>query len=140
MDLFDSFALMGRKYEPQTSLRTGSRRFTLSEVLETFNRNAILELTTIVDGKTSATKQPDPVRKIKVSLLDDGISALRLNSSDWFEVFRTAPSGDLSRVRIVAHSAEGNVTGEIRFVAGRRSYAQYFEEDPIFKTIRDQEK
>src|SRR5207247_3155075 len=104
LDLLDTLAFWGRKYEKQRVPRTGSTRFSLSDILETFDRNAIFELTPVTNGKPGQTLKPDPVRKMKVSLLDNGISAIHSSSDDWFEVLRTAPSGDLSRVRIVAHA------------------------------------
>jgi hypothetical protein len=79
--------------------------------------------------------RPDPVRKVKVSLLDNGISAIHSSSGDWYQVYRTAPSGDYSKVRIVANSPEGAKLGEIKMLVGRRTYDQYYAEDPIFAEI-----
>jgi hypothetical protein len=135
MDLFDSLALWGRRFDQQKAPRTADARFTLSDLLYFFDRAAIMELTPIVGGKALATARPDSVRKVKVSLLDDGVSAVHGGGGDWYEVFRTAPSGDLSKVRIVAYSAEGAKAGEIRMLVGRRTYDQYFAEDPIFQHL-----
>lgn len=135
MDIFDSLALWGRRFEPQTVPSSGSTRFSLADILEMFDRNAILDLTPVVDGKALPAVRPDAVRKFKVSLLDDGVSAIHSDSSDWFSVYRTAPSGDLSKVRIVAHTASGAECGEIRMLVGRRTYDHYFAEDPIFEHI-----
>ena len=139
MDLLDKVALSGRRYEQQTVPSTGSTRFTLADLLEAFGRQSILELAPVVNGKPGATLRPDPVRKLKVSLLDEGISAIHSGGGDWYEVFRTAPSGDLSKVRIVAHAADGAKTGELRMLMGQRSFAHYFREDPILDKIERQE-
>jgi hypothetical protein len=140
MDLLDRVALAGRRYEAQTVARSGSNRFTLGDLLETFNRQSILELTPVAEGKTLDSVRPDPVRKLKVSLLDDGVSAIHSDSGDWYEVLRTAPSGDISKVRIIAHSPTGAKVGELRMLVGPRRYDHYFREDPIIDTIerRDQ--
>ena len=135
MDLLDTLAFWGRKYEKQRVPRTGSSRFSLGDVLETFDRNAILELTPVANGKPGETLRPDPVRKMKVSLLDDGVSAIHSSSDDWYEVLRTAPSGDLSRVRLVAHSPDGAEVGEVRMLVGQRSFEHYFQQDPILAEI-----
>ena len=138
MDLLDSLALWGRRLEQQMNPDSGGIRFSLHELLMAFDRNAILELTPVVGGKALATIRPDPVRKVKVSLLDDGISAIQPGGASWNEVFRTAPSGDLAKVRIVARSADGDKVAEIRMLVGRRTYDQYFAEDPIFRHIEQQ--
>jgi hypothetical protein len=136
MDLLDSLALWGRRYEQQVVPGRGDKRFGLGDVLELFDRNAILELTPVVSGRVQPTVRPDAVRKVKVSLLDDGISAIHSGAEDWYEVFRTPPTGDVSKVRIVAHSPTGAVIGEVRMVVGRRSYEHYFSEDPIFEHLK----
>jgi hypothetical protein len=135
MDLFDKLALIARRYEPQTVTGTARTHFTMIEVLQLFNQNVILELTPYANNKAGETVKPDSVRKMKVSLLDDGFSAIHSDSTDWFEVFRTAPSGDLSRVRIIAHDPSGLKLGEIQMMVGRRTYEHYFEQDPIFERI-----
>jgi hypothetical protein len=135
MDLFDTLAFLGRRYERQAVPGSVSERFTMSDVLRLFDRAGILELTPYTDDHARTTVRPDAVRKIKVTLLDDGLSAIHSTTGDWFEVFRTAPSGDLSKVRIVAHAPAGNRVGEIRMLVGRRSFEHYFEQDPILETI-----
>jgi len=135
MQLIDKLALWGRRYDRQVVPRTGSHRFALSDLMEMFDRNTIYELTPVVGGKAMATIEPDPIKKLKVSLLDNGISAIHSGPDDWYEVRRMPPSGDLSRVRIIAHAADGRETGEIRMVVGRRSYAHYFEDDPGLAAI-----
>lgn len=137
MEFLHAIALWGRKYDPQVSPRTGSLSFTLNDILEMFNWNQILELTPITDGKAGATVRPDVVKKMKVSLLDSGISAIHSSDTDWYQLYRTPPSGDLSRVRIVAHAPTGAVLGEVRMVVGQRDYSHYFSEDPILGHIRD---
>jgi hypothetical protein len=137
MDLLDAIALWGRRYDQQANPRTGERRFTLQDLLLYFDRSALLELTPLTGGAPAAPIRPDPVRKVKVSLLDDGISAIQSGGAEWYEVFRTAPSGDLSKVRIIAHKADGAKAGEIRMLVGRRTYDQYFAEDPIFRHIEE---
>src|SRR5688572_15977349 len=134
MDLFDKLALAGRRYELARVPRNQSTQFTLADTLEFFNLNTILELTPLVKGETQPTLKPDPVRKLKVSLLD-GISAIHSHNDDWFEVHRTAPSGDLTRVRIVAHSRNGDKVGELQMLVSQRLPLYYFGEDPIFDTI-----
>jgi hypothetical protein len=139
MDLLDTLAFWGRKYEKQKVPRTGSFRFALSDLMEMFDRNAIYELTPVIKGKPGQTVAPDPVKKMKVSLLDNGISAIHSGPQDWYEVVRTAPSGDLSRVRIIAHASGGGDLGEIRMLVGQRSYDHYFREDPLFAEMQRRE-
>lgn len=136
LSFIDKLALSARKYERQLVARSGSERFSLGDLLETFDRQAILELTPVVDGKPGQTLRPDPVNKRKVSLLDDGVSALRENGAGWYEVFRTAPSGDLSRVRIVAYGGDGRPRGELRMLVGQRRVEHYFKDDPILERLR----
>lgn len=136
VDIFDRLAIWGRKYQQQTAPGSHSTRFTLHDVLSALDRQAILELKVAANGKTVSTAVPDPVRKTKVSLLDDGIAPLHSASDDWFEVYRTPPSGDLSKVKIVAHGADGRTLGEVEMLVGRRSYEQYFREDPLLDTLR----
>lgn len=135
MDAIDSLALWGRRFERQTVPGSHEGRFGLGDLLAMFDRNLILQLTPIINGKELATVRPDSVRKLKVSLLDDGVSAMQ-PATEWYEVFRTPPSGDLSKVRIVAHGSDGAVKGEIRMLVGRRSYDHYFEQDPILEHLR----
>ncbi len=139
MNLLDRLALRGRRYERQTVPGTGSERFSLAEVLTLFNHDTILELTPVVDGKDGATEWPDAVRKIKVSLLDKGISAIPTHTAGWYEVFRTAPSGDVSRVRIVAYSPDNVRVGEIRMVVSHRLPQYYFDEDPLLKELDERQ-
>jgi hypothetical protein len=139
MDVFDKLSLIARRYAPQTVPGTGRTRFTMAEVLQLFNQNMILELTPTANNKAGDTVRPDSVRKMKVSLLDDGFSAIHSDSTDWFEVLRTAPSGDLSRVRIVAHDPGGLKLGEIQMLVGRRTFEHYFEQDPIFERIAERQ-
>ena len=136
MDLFDRLALSSRKYEQLTAPRTGSRIFTLEDVLEVLGRNAIHELTALPATGPKKTLKPDSVRKIKVSLLDDGIAAIHSSVRDQYEVFRTPPSGDYSKVKIVATTHDGIKIGEILMLMGRRTFDHYFEEDPIFDALR----
>ena len=136
MSALDMLALWGRRYEQQHKPGSGSTRFGLSDVMEMFDRNLILELTTVAGSKEGQTVRPDSVRKIKVSLLDDGISAIHAGGDGWYEVFRTAPTGDTSKVRIVAHGPQGEKLGEVRMLVGRRTYDHYFAEDPIFSHLQ----
>jgi hypothetical protein len=135
MDIFDRLALWGRRYEQQGP-SPSRKRFNLSDLLETFDRHSIIELTPYTDGRRLTTVRPDTARKVKVSLLDDGISAIHSSTDDWYEVFRTAPTGDVSKVRIRAYSATGQRAGEIRMLVGPRSFEQYFREDPILDALR----
>ena len=137
MNLLDKLALSGRRYEQARVPRNNSTQFTLADVLQMFNFNTILELTPVVNGKTQATMQPDAVRKLKVSLLD-GISAIHSHEEDWYEVYRTAPSGDLARVRVVAHKRAGETVGELQMLVSQRMPQYYFGEDPIIEAIGKQ--
>jgi hypothetical protein len=136
MDVFDKLALQGRRYDQQRAPRTGSLEFTLGDVLQTLGRNAILELTATGGNGPDRTLRPDPVRKLKVSLLDDGITSIHSGAGDSYHVYRTAPSGDLSKVRIVALSTAGAKVGEIRMLMGRRTYDHYFKDDPLIEQLR----
>ena len=129
MDFLDSLAFLGRRYVPRVVPRSGSRRFILLDLLEMFDRSAILELTLHPQGKSLQTVRPDLERKLKVSLLDDGISELHSDGDDWFEVYQTAPSGDLSKVKIVAWRSNNSRIGEIRLLIGRRTLDHYFMDD-----------
>ena len=135
MNFFDKLVFLGRRYERQRAPRSGSTRFTLGDILQEFNYNTILELTPVAKGKPGVMVQPDPVRKLKVSLLDHGISAIHSHNEDWFEVYRTAPHGDLSKVRILAHSPREEKIGEIHMLVSQRMPEFYFAEDPIFEKI-----
>ncbi len=135
MDLFDTLALWNRRYDQRSFIRTGSTRFKLADLLETFDRQAILELTPQVEGKAGATVRPDLVKKVKVSILDAGISAIHSGSEDWYEVYQTAPSGDVSKVKLVAYSQGGNKLGEVHMIVGQRSLEHYFRDDPILQAI-----
>jgi hypothetical protein len=134
MDFFDKAALWGRKYQRQLSAETGEALFSLSELLLRYDRNAILELSPIVDGQTVATYKPDAVRKLKVSLLDEGISSLGDKAGEWYEVYETAPSGDFARARIVS-LIKYTPAAEIRLLIAQRNPDLYFKEDPIFAAI-----
>jgi len=136
MDLLDNLALMGRRYEPQSLPSTGNSHYTLQDLLTTFNRQTIYELTPYVGDKAGTTVRPDEIRKMKVSLLDDGISAIHTGATERYEVYKTPPSGDLAKVRIVAHAQSGQSLGEIRMLIGQRSFKHYFEEDPIYGEIQ----
>ena len=135
MDLFDKLAFAGRRYDRQTVPNTTRTRYSMAEVLRRFDHVAIMELTPYAKGKKGETFKPDRIRKIKVSLLDNGLAALHSDASDWFEVYQTTPSGDLSKVRVVVYDPSNVRLGEIRMVVGRRSFEQYFEHDPIFEAI-----
>jgi hypothetical protein len=137
MNLLDKLALSGRRYEQAHVPRNGSGQFTLADVLEMFNFNTILELTPIVDGKPRPAMRPDAVRKLKVSLLD-GISAIHSHDEDWYEVHRTAPSGDLALVRITAYNRQGGKVGELQMLVSQRMPQYYFGEDPILEEIGKQ--
>ncbi len=136
MNLLDSISLWGRRLQPQVSRGTGDRRFRLVDVLQLFDSQLILELTPVVSGRRLPTVRPDSQNKVKVSLLDNGISAIHADAHDWYEVFKSPPSGDLSRVRIVARGGDGGRRGEIRMVLGPRTYEHYFEQDPLLEGLK----
>ena len=137
MDFMDKLALSNRRYESRVALDTGSSKLQLPQVLMMYNGKAILELTTVMEGKPSKTVKPDAQRKLKVSLLD-GLSEIHAPEGGWYEVLETAPSGELSKVRILAKSAGGATVGEVRMMVGRRTLDHYFLEDPILKSLQEQ--
>jgi hypothetical protein len=140
MDLLDKIALWGRRYERQLNPRSGNYRFSLSDLLEAFRLNTILELTPYVDGKPGETYRPDPVRKLKISLLDEGGSALGSPDVAWYEVYRTPPSGDHARVKVYACKPDGSPSAELRMLVAQRMPELYFKEDPIFAAALEAEK
>lgn len=139
MELFDRLALTGRRHERRRSVVTGSPRLDLHEVLRVYDHKAILDVAIWLHGKQAQHLRPDPERKLKLSLLDM-LSELQPAEGSWYEVFETAPTGDLTKVRIVAHSEEGKLTGELRMLMGRRTMDNYFLEDPVFESIRQAAK
>ena len=139
MDLLDKLALSGRRYEPRVSPVTGSAQLHLPEVLMMYNGKAIMESTTVANGKPSKTARPDPERKLKVSLLD-GLSEIHVPAGGWYEIYETAPSGDLTKVRIVAKGSDGATAGELRMLVGRRTLDHYFLEDPILQSLQEHAK
>jgi hypothetical protein len=139
MDFMDRLALAGRRYESRVSPETGSMRLQLPQVLTMYNGKAIMELTALNTARPSKTVRPDADRKLKVSLLD-GLSEIHAPAGGWYEVFETAPSGDLAKVRIVAKDSGGSSTGELRMLVGRRTLDHYFLEDPILRALEDQSK
>jgi hypothetical protein len=133
----DRLALSGRRYESRVAADTGSSKLQLPQVLTMYNGKAILELTSVVNGKPSKTVKPDADRKLKVSLLD-GLSEIHAPAGGWYEVFETAPSGDLAKVRILAKDGGGSTVGELRMLVGRRTLDHYFLEDPILQSLQEQ--
>ena len=140
MDLLDKLALWGRRFERQTNPRTGTHEFSLSDLLEAFRLNTILELTPVVNGKAKETYRPDPVRKLKISLLDEGGEAIGSQDIAWYEIHRTAPSGDHARVKVLACGKDGVTHGELRMLVAQRMPDLYFKEDPIFAAALEEEK
>ena len=137
MDILDRLALWGRKYEQQRSAESGESHFSLAELLLRYNRNAILELTTVANGGSTTTFRPDPVRKLKVSLLDEGNASL--GAGDSFEIYETAPSGDFARARIVS-LVKQKPQGEVRLLIAQRNPDLYFKEDPIFSVLAERDQ
>jgi hypothetical protein len=135
MDLLDRLTLAGRRHERRRSPVSGSERLNLSEVLMVYDHKAILEASILGHGNQARHVKPDPERKLKLSLLDM-ISELQPEADSWYEVFETAPTGDLSKVRIMTHSEAGEFKGELRMLMGRRSLDNYFAEDPVFDSIK----
>ena len=135
MDLFDKVALWGRRYEAQVNPRSGIHRFSLRDVLEDFQLKTIVEMTSYVDGRRGETHRPDPVRRLKISLLDEGGSVFGGSDVAWYEVQSTAPSGDLARVKIIAFSPNGSPVGELRMLLAHRMPELYFKDDPIFAAV-----
>jgi hypothetical protein len=135
MDLLDRLALAGRRHERRRSLVSGSPRLNLSEVLRVYDHKAILNAAVLHPGKQARHMKPDPEKKLKLSLLDM-ISELQQEGDSHYEVFETAPTGDLSKVRILAWSGAGESKGELRMLMGRRALENYFAEDPVFESVR----
>lgn len=136
MDILDRLAIMGRRYERRRSLHSGSQELDLSEVLLMYNRKSIFERVTLPHDGEPTTSRQDTTKKLNLSLLD-AISEIYVDDGGWYEVFETPPSGDTSKVRIVAYSPEGRPHGELRMVVGRRTRDHYFSEDPILDSLRN---
>ncbi len=134
MDLFDRLALAGRRYVRRLSTVSRSPRLDLDEVLRVYDRKAILEVTIRPNGQQPQHLKPDSERKLKLSLLDM-LSELHPEEGSWYEVFETAPTGDISKVRILV-SGEGGAKGEVHLLMGRRTLDHYFSEDPVLESIR----
>jgi hypothetical protein len=100
-----------------------------------YDHKAILDVAVLHPGKQARHMKPDPEKKLKLSLLDM-ISELQQEGNSQYEVFETAPTGDLSKVRIVAWQEAGESKGEIRMLMGRRTLDNYFAEDPVFESVR----
>ena len=137
MDLFDKLALDNRHYERLIAPRSGSATFTLGDVLETVGRSAVHELTVVPANGPKKTLKPDAARRIKLSLLDDGITAIHSSVKDQYQVFQTAPSGDFSRVKVVAFAPDGSKVGEVQMLLGRRVFEHVNDVDPIEETVRN---
>jgi hypothetical protein len=135
MDLSDRLALAGRRYGRRRSIVSGSQRLNLSEVLRVYDHKAILDVAVLHHGKQTRHMKPDPEKKLKLSLLDM-VSELQPEEDTWYEVFETAPTGELSKVRIVACSGQGESNGELLLLLGRRTLDNYFVEDPLFESVR----
>ena len=123
-----------RRFAKRRSILTGEPKLELSEVLQTYSRKGIYELETLVNGQSGRSARPDTDRKLKISLLD-AISEASPRFASWYEAYETAPSGDLSRVRIVIYDADAKPQGEVRMLVGRRAPDHYFVEDPILHAI-----
>jgi hypothetical protein len=136
MDLFDKLALDSRHFERMVAPRSSSATFTLGDVLETVGRSAIHEMTIVPASGSKQTLKPDASRRIRLSLLDDGITAIHSSVKDQYQVFQTAPSGDFSRVKVVAFAPDGSKVGEVQMLLGRRVFANVADEDPIEETVR----
>jgi hypothetical protein len=137
MDLFDKLALWGRRYERQINPGSGGKRFALRDLLEFFRQKTILELTPVVGGKPGETYRPDPVRKLKISILDEGVSAFGKQAAEWYEIAATAASGDFARMKVLAYATDGVPSGELRMLVAERMPELYFREDPIFAAVSE---
>jgi hypothetical protein len=139
MDLFDKMALWARRYEPQVNTRTGNTEFSLRDLLETFRHKTILELTPVIGGKAGATHRSDPVRKLKISLLDEGISSFGSEVVSNYDFLSTGPSGDLARVKVIGRGSNGASVGELQMLIAQRMPELYFQEDPIIAAVKESE-
>ena len=133
MNLLDRLPLGGRRYERRRSAASKSRRLELNEVLRMYDHKAILELALRRPGEPPRQFKPDSERKLHLALLDM-LSELKPEEGSRYEVFETAPSGDLSRVRIRVRS-EGGEQGELSMLMGGRSLDDYFDNDPALDSI-----
>ena len=131
MDLLDKLALAGRRYQRRRSAAEGKSTLELAEVLSIYDRKAILEAVVRQPGEPPQELKPDPDKKIKLSMLDL-ISELHPQEGSSYEVFETAPTGDLLKARIVVSGQ-----GEVQMLIGRRTMDTYFEEDPVLDSIRE---
>ena len=133
MNLFDKLALQGRRYTLRRSPAAGEYRLSLLEVLQMFNARAILELSTYLDGKHHRTVKPDADKKLKISLLDE-LSDMNTDRLGWYEVYETAPTGDLTKAKVIGHSSDNSIIGETRMLLGRRTLSHYFLDDPLLQS------
>ena len=136
MELLDRLALTGRRHERRRSVITGSPSLDLHEILREYDHKAILDAAIWLNGKRAKHLTPDPERKLKLSLLDM-LSELQPAEGSWYEVFETAPTGDVTKVRIAVYTRAGKLNGELRMLMGRRTMDNYFLEDPVFESIKE---
>lgn len=100
-----------------------------------FVGKAVLEMKVYHEGRAMQTTRPDAERKLKVSLLD-GISEIHPPAGGWYEVYETAPTGDLAKARIVAMLPSGSAESELTILVGRRTLEHYFVEDPLISSFQ----
>jgi hypothetical protein len=130
VNLLDRLALNGRRFEKRRSAMTGSTELTLAEVLRIFKDKTVLELESLVPGKS-----PDRVAHATgrpVSIVD-GVAAISTGTVRGYEVLQTPPSGDYSRVKIHALPDGGHLSCLI----GRRMPEHTTTEDPLLETLRN---
>lgn len=129
MDLLDRLALAGRRYERRRSAVTGSPQLSLEEVLRIFKDQTILELESLVPGKSPDRVAHETGRPVSIV---DGIAAISSGEVDAYEVMQTPPSGDYARVRITAVPTGG----QLSCLIGRRVPEHLDSEDPLLETLR----
>ena len=130
MDLLDRLALASRKYQPRRSPVTGSLQLQLEEVLRVFHGKTILDMEVQPPAKEPSRVSHEQARPVS---LIDGIAEIGGGEPGWYEVLQTAPSGDYSKVRIVAHPAGG----QLSMVVGRRVPEHLPVEDALLDTLRN---
>jgi hypothetical protein len=102
----------------------------LGEVLQVFRRKTILEL------DVRAAGEPERSRKHQVGSpisLVDGLAEIHGGAGSSFEVMETAPSGDFSRVRIVARPGGGELT----MLVAERQPEHHATEDQLLDALHN---
>jgi hypothetical protein len=130
VDWFDRLALHGRRYERRRSAVTGSTGLHLAEVLQIFRRKTILEMDVRATGEAERSRRHRVGSPIS---LVDGLAEIHGGAGSSFEVLETAPSGDFSRVRIVARPGGS----ELSMLVAERQPEHHASEDQVLDALHD---